>query len=39
MYHYFDADPYDGDGSDLTYNLDERGWSRILLSAQPRTVS
>lgn len=43
MYHYVDASPYDLNGSDLTYYLndpvDTSGWTQVLLSAQPRTVS
>ena len=39
MYHYFDHNPYDLNGSDLQYftndPVDTRGWTQKLLSAQP----
>jgi hypothetical protein len=39
MYHYYDANPFDLSGADLTYYtadpVDTRGWTQILLSAQP----
>ncbi|MCY1143578.1 tachylectin-related carbohydrate-binding protein [Actinoplanes sp. Pm04-4] len=39
MYHYFDHNPYDLNGSDLQYYTDDpvdtRGWTQKLLSAQP----
>ena len=43
MYHYYDVSPYDGSGADIIYHLndpvDTRGWTQVVLSAQPRTVS
>ncbi len=40
MFRYVDANPYDGNGKDLTGNgvVDERGWTQTLLSAQPNSV-
>jgi hypothetical protein len=42
MYHYLDADPFDGSGADLAYfgndPVDTSGWTQILLSTQPATV-
>jgi hypothetical protein len=39
MYHSLDHNPYDLNGSDLTYYtndpVDTRGWTQNLLSAQP----
>jgi hypothetical protein len=39
MYHYYDANPFDLSGADLTYYtadpVDAKGWTQILLSAQP----
>jgi Peptidase family M23 len=34
---YVDADPYDGNGDDLTYGpwVDERGWTQHLITAVP----
>jgi hypothetical protein len=34
---YIDADPFDGDGSDLAYgkDIDTRGWTQKLISAVP----
>ncbi|WP_433790847.1 M23 family metallopeptidase [Actinoplanes sp. CA-252034] len=34
---YIDADPYDGNGDDLTYGpwVDERGWTQHLITAVP----
>ena len=43
MYHYLDANPYDGNGSDIQYFLSDpvttSGWSQVLLSAQPDSLS
>ncbi|MFI7487497.1 M23 family peptidase [Micromonospora echinaurantiaca] len=43
MYHYHDVNPYDLNGSDVQYHLsdpvDASGWTQVLLSTQPRTVS
>ncbi|MBB5896046.1 CHAP domain-containing protein [Kutzneria kofuensis] len=43
MYWYEDADPADGRGTDITYHLDDpvasRGWTQILLSADPSTCT
>ncbi|WP_256103496.1 tachylectin-related carbohydrate-binding protein [Streptomyces sp. ODS05-4] len=43
MYWYKDANPTDGKGSDIDYNLNDPvntdGWSQKLLSAQPGTFS
>ncbi|WP_197094045.1 M23 family metallopeptidase [Nonomuraea sp. SBT364] len=41
LFRYFDQDPYDGRGDDLTGQgaVDETGWTQTLLSAQPGTVS
>ncbi|GIJ51946.1 hypothetical protein Val02_88320 [Virgisporangium aliadipatigenens] len=41
MYRYIDDEPYDGKSDDLTGEgtVDEGGWTQVLLSAQPRTVS
>lgn len=43
MYHYRDAAPYDLNGSDISYFLDDPvdpgGWTQILLSARPGNVS
>jgi hypothetical protein len=41
MHRYFDSDPYDGQGDDLTGQgtVDTTGWSQTLLSAQPATVT
>ncbi|WP_216206217.1 CHAP domain-containing protein [Amycolatopsis aidingensis] len=41
MFRYVDANPYDGNGKDLTGNgvVDERGWTQTLLSAQPNSVT
>ncbi|ROP35994.1 tachylectin-related carbohydrate-binding protein [Saccharothrix texasensis] len=41
LYHYLDADPYDGSGADLRGldAVDAQGWSQVLLSAQPATVA
>jgi GH25 family lysozyme M1 (1,4-beta-N-acetylmuramidase) len=42
MYHYLDANPFDGLGTDIQYYtsdpVDPSGWSQVLLSAQPGTV-
>ncbi|MGW5666846.1 FG-GAP repeat domain-containing protein, partial [Micromonospora sp. NPDC003776] len=39
LYHYLDANPYDGNGTDIRYFLDDpvdtSGWTQALLSAQP----
>jgi len=39
MYHYEDRNPYDFNGSDITYNSQDPvnlgGWTQTLLSAQP----
>jgi hypothetical protein len=39
MYWYTDADPLDGDGSDITYHngdpVDASGWTQTMLSARP----
>ncbi|MDG6107224.1 hypothetical protein Daura_31345 [Dactylosporangium aurantiacum] len=41
MLHYVDANPYDGDGDDISAakTVDAGGWTQILLSAQPGTIS
>ncbi|MEW2517102.1 tachylectin-related carbohydrate-binding protein [Actinacidiphila alni] len=43
MYWYKDADPLDGDGSDIAYHnddpVDASGWTQSLLSAQPNSYS
>ncbi|WP_220449463.1 hypothetical protein, partial [Nonomuraea longispora] len=41
LHRYFDSDPYDGQGGDLTGQgtVDTSGWSQSLLSAQPATVT
>ena len=43
LYHYWDRSPYNGGGGDIAYYLDDpvdtSGWTQVLLSAQPRTVS
>ncbi|WP_197094046.1 hypothetical protein [Nonomuraea sp. SBT364] len=41
LFRYFDQDPYDGRGDDLTGQgaVDETGWTQTLLSAQPGTVT
>ncbi|SDM49864.1 hypothetical protein, partial [Nonomuraea jiangxiensis] len=41
LYHYRDTNPHDGDGDDITGlgTVDPKGWSQILLSAQPATVN
>ncbi|MEU5941344.1 hypothetical protein ABZ807_19660 [Micromonospora sp. NPDC047548] len=41
LYRYLDENPYDLNGSDLTGlgTVDDSGWTQVLLSAQPRTVS
>ncbi|HEY7226300.1 MAG TPA: CHAP domain-containing protein [Micromonosporaceae bacterium] len=41
MYWYLDQNPYDGSSADLTSQgaVDASGWSQMLLSAQPATVS
>ncbi|MEV6866318.1 CHAP domain-containing protein [Streptosporangium subroseum] len=41
MYRYLDANPHDGDASDLTGlgTVDPSGWTQTLLSAQPSTVN
>lgn len=42
MYHYLDGNPYDGNGSDVQYFLndpvDSSGWTQVLLSTQPDTI-
>ena len=43
LYHYTDGSAYDGKGGDIAYHLDDpvdtSGWTQVLLSAQPRTVT
>jgi hypothetical protein len=41
MYRYVDTNPYDGDDSDLSgaHAVDSGGWTQVLLSAQPGTVT
>ncbi|MEV0218274.1 tachylectin-related carbohydrate-binding protein [Streptomyces sp. NPDC050704] len=43
MYWYKDADPLDGDGSDIAYHnndpVDASGWTQSLLSAQPNSYT
>jgi hypothetical protein len=41
MRYYVDTNPYDGNGNDITNAtiVDPSGWTQILLSAQPGTVS
>ena len=41
LMRYVDSDPYDGDDSDLVGGgtVDPVGWTQVLLSAQPGTVS
>jgi hypothetical protein len=41
MFHYADANPYDGNGSDIASlgTVDASGWTQTLLSAQPGTVT
>ncbi|MEV4542623.1 hypothetical protein [Micromonospora echinaurantiaca] len=43
MYHHHDVNPYDLNGSDVQYHngdpADASGWTQVLLSAQPGTVS
>lgn len=43
MYHYQDVNPYDRNGSDVVYHLDDPvdagGWTQSLLSTQPDTIS
>jgi hypothetical protein len=41
LHRYFDGNPYDGQGDDLTGQgtVDTSGWSQTLLSAQPATVT
>ena len=41
LLRYLDADPFDGGDADLTSAgaVDAAGWSQVLLSAQPGTVS
>jgi len=43
LYWYTDANPLDGDGSDITYHnddpVDASGWTQSLLSAQPASYA
>jgi hypothetical protein len=43
MYWYKDADPLDGDGSDIAYHTDDpvdaSGWTQTLLSAMPNSYT
>ncbi len=43
LYWYKDADPLDGDGSDIAYHnddpVDASGWTQTLLSAQPNSYA
>ena len=40
LHGYFDANPYDGRGDDLSGQgaIDTEGWTQTLLSAQPNSV-
>ena len=42
MYHYYDVNPFDGDGTDIEYHnddpVDASGWTQVLLSAQPASI-
>jgi hypothetical protein len=41
LHRYMDDDPFDGRSDDLDGEgtVDASGWTQVLLSAQPRTVS
>ncbi|MEV4172454.1 DUF1906 domain-containing protein [Nonomuraea sp. NPDC049709] len=41
MHHYLDQSPHDGNGADILGlgTVDDTGWTQILLSAQPATIT